>query len=177
MFAFESTNLGTLMTHISNLTVKLFSALAILMFATTSAFAGNQDKAGNTIVDVAVGAGSFTTLVTALKAADLVDTLSGDGPFTVFAPTDEAFAALPEGALEDLLANPEALANILTLHVVAGRATAADVVGLNSVTTVQGSSLDIDTNDGVSIGGAAVVQADVGASNGVIHVIDKVILP
>ena len=141
------------------------------------ALAGNHNKSTNTIVDVAQSAGSFETLVTALKAADLVATLQGDGPFTVFAPTDAAFAALPEGALQGLLDNPDQLAQVLTLHVVAGNVPAADVVGLSSVTTVEGSSLDVDASDGVSIGGANVVQADIGASNGVIHVIDRVILP
>lgn len=139
-------------------------------------YAGGQSK-GDTIVDVAVGAGTFQTLVTALKAAGLVDTLSGNGPFTVFAPTDDAFAALPEGALQNLLENPEQLASVLTLHVVAGKAKAADVVGLASVTSLQGQELAIDTSTGVSIGGATVVQADIHATNGVIHVIDKVILP
>ena len=115
------------------------------------------------IVDTAVSAGSFGTLVAAVKAAGLVETLKGDGPFTVFAPTDEAFAALPEGALEGLLADPEQLASVLTLHVVAGKAEAADVVGLSDVTTVQGKTLSIDTSDGVSVGGAKVIQADVGA--------------
>ena len=130
-----------------------------------------------TIVDVASSTEGFSTLVAALQAAELVDTLAGQGPFTVFAPTDEAFAALPEGALDALLADKEQLTAVLTMHVVAGKAEAADVVGLDSVTTVQGAALDIDTTDGVSIGGANVVQADVGASNGVIHVIDRVILP
>ncbi len=161
----------------TKLSAKLATGFAIVMLFSTSAFAGHHEESENTIVDVAVEAGSFTTLVTALKAADLVATLKSDGPFTVFAPTDAAFAALPEGALEGLLADPKALANILTLHVVSGRAVAADVVKLTSVTTVQGAKLDVDTSDGVSIGGATVVQADISASNGVIHVIDKVILP
>ena len=159
------------------LSAKLVSGLATLMLFTSSAYAEHHVKSNATIIDVAVKAGSFTTLVTALIAADLVDTLNSDGPFTMFAPTDKAFADLPEGALAALLANPKALANVLTLHVVSGRASAADVVGLTSVATVQGASLDIDTSDGVSVGGAMVVQADVQASNGVIHVIDKVILP
>lgn len=153
-------------------------ALVASIFVASLAFAGHHNEAkGNTIVDVAVGAGSFETLVTALQAADLVDTLKGDGPFTVFAPTDEAFAALPEGTLAALLQDPAALANILTLHVVAGQANAADVVGLDSVTSLQGKELAISTADGVSVDGANVVQADVAASNGVIHVIDAVILP
>ena len=129
------------------------------------------------IVEVATEAGSFTTLLVALDAASLTEVLEGAGPFTVLAPTDEAFAALPDGALESLLANPDQLARVLTLHVVSGEARAADVAALTEVTTVEGSSLMIDAGDGVSIGGAKVVAADVGASNGVIHVIDRVILP
>ncbi len=158
------------------MTFKLTSAAAALLLMVSSAFAGNYAK-NDTIVDVAVNTDGFSTLVAALQAAELVDTLNGAGPFTVFAPTDEAFAALPEGALDALLADKEKLTAVLTLHVVAGRAEAADVVGLDSVTTVQGKALDIDTSEGVSVGGARVVQADVGASNGVIHVIDRVILP
>ncbi len=158
------------------MTFKLASAAAALLLVVSSAFAGNHAK-NNTIVDVAVNTEGFSTLVAALQAAELVDTLNGAGPFTVFAPTDEAFAALPEGALDALLADKEKLTAVLTLHVVAGRAEASDVVGLDSVTTVQGKALDIDTSEGVSVGGARVVQADVGASNGVIHVIDRVILP
>lgn len=159
------------------LAAKLATGIAGLILLTSSAFAAHHEKSANTIVDVAVGAGNFTTLVTALKAADLVDTLNSEGPFTVFAPTDAAFAALPEGALEGLLADPEALANVLTLHVASGRVSAADVVKLSNVATVQGASLDVVTSDGVSVGGATVVQADISASNGVIHVIDSVILP
>ncbi|MEM1436682.1 MAG: fasciclin domain-containing protein [Pseudomonadota bacterium] len=138
---------------------------------------GDHDKSAETIVDVAVGAGSFNTLVTALKAAGLVDALSGAGPFTVLAPTDDAFAQLPEGALQGLLADPEALGEVLKLHVVSGKAMASDVVGLSSVTTLQGTDLPIATDEGVVIGGARVVTTDIEASNGVIHVIDSVILP
>ena len=159
----------------------LFAAVALLP-VTQSASAnhhegGHEAPASNTIVDVAVGAGNFTTLVTALKAADLVDTLSGEGPFTVLAPTDAAFAALPEGALEDLLADPEALKKVLTMHVIAGKAMAADVVELTEVTTLEGSTLPVSTEDGVTIGEAVVSTTDIEASNGVIHVIDSVILP
>ena len=138
---------------------------------------GNYAKADKDIVAVATEAGSFSTLITALDAASLTSVLEGEGPFTVFAPTDEAFAALPAGALEGLLANPDELAKVLTLHVVSGESLAADVVQLNEVVTVEGSALAIDTTDGVSVGGAKVVAADVDASNGVIHVIDRVILP
>jgi uncharacterized surface protein with fasciclin (FAS1) repeats len=165
------------MTTYEKFSLKLASGLAALMFITSSAFAEHHEEAESTIVDVAVEAGSFTTLVTALKAADLVGTLSGKGPFTVFAPTDQAFAALPEGALDGLLADPQALASVLTLHVASGRVAAAEVVQLSSVVTLQGSSLEIDTSNGVSVGGAVVIQADIAASNGVIHVIDRVILP
>jgi len=129
------------------------------------------------IIDVAREAGSFTTLLAAIEAAGLTATLEGEGPFTVFAPTDAAFAALPAGTVEGLLADPEALTAVLTYHVVAGKAVAADVTGLDSVTTLQGGSLPVSTTDGVKIGGATVVAADVMASNGVIHVIDAVLIP
>ena len=131
------------------------------------------------IVDTAVAAGSFSTLVKAVQAAGLVETLKGAGPFTVFAPTDEAFAALPAGTLDALLKDKAKLTSILTHHVVAGKVMAKDVVGLNGKTarTVQGGDLQIDTTSGVKIGGATVITADVETSNGVIHVIDKVLLP
>jgi len=130
------------------------------------------------IVDTAVAAGDFNTLVTAVKAAGLVETLQGDGPFTVFAPTDAAFAAIPEADLNALLAAKDKLTAVLTYHVVPGKVLAADVVGLNSATTVQGSTVAIDTADGrVRIDGANVVATDIETSNGVIHVIDQVILP
>lgn len=132
------------------------------------------------IVDVAVENGSFTTLVAAIKAAGLVDTLKGEGPFTVFAPTDEAFAKLPEGTLTMLLLpeNKEKLVSVLTYHVVAGKVMAADVMKIDSAATLQGQNVLIKTMDGkVMIDDANVVTADVQASNGVIHVIDSVILP
>lgn len=137
-----------------------------------------EEMTGQTIVDVAVQ-NDFTTLVAAVQAAGLVETLEGDGPFTVFAPTDEAFAALPEGTLEALLEDPEALAEILTYHVVSGEVFAADVIGLDSATTVQGQDIAIEVVDGgvVLNGSANVVATDVPASNGVVHVIDQVILP
>lgn len=137
-----------------------------------------EETPGN-IVEVAVGAGTFTTLAAALGAADLVATLEGEGPFTVFAPTDEAFAALPEGLLEALLLpeNKAVLQSILTYHVVAGEVFAADVT-TGDVTTVEGSTFMVDTSEGVVINGVANVTAtDIVASNGVIHVIDAVILP
>ncbi len=143
--------------------------------ATTTTAAPMTD---NTIVDVAVDAG-FETLVAAVQAAGLVETLQGEGPFTVFAPTDEAFAALPDGVLDGLLADSEALANVLTYHVVSGAVYAADVVGLASAATVQGEAIAITVDDGgvVLNGMSNVVTTDVEASNGVIHVINQVILP
>jgi uncharacterized surface protein with fasciclin (FAS1) repeats len=132
------------------------------------------------IVDIAVEDGRFETLVAALGAADLVETLMGEGPFTVFAPTDEAFAKLPEGTVENLLKpeNKEKLQAVLTYHVVAGKYKAADVVGMNSAKTVNGKSFSITKSDGsVMIDNARIIQTDVMASNGVIHVIDEVILP
>lgn len=131
------------------------------------------------IVDTAIAAGSFKTLATALEAADLVDTLKGPGPFTVFAPTDEAFAKLPPGTLEDLLKpeNKEKLAGILKLHVVSGAVKSDEVVKMTSAKTVQGQEVTIDATDGVKVNGAKVVKADIETSNGVIHVIDTVILP
>lgn len=130
------------------------------------------------IVEVAVSAGQFETLATALEAAGLVEVLKGEGPFTVFAPTDEAFAKLPEGTVEALLADREALTAVLTYHVVAGQVPAAQAMKLSSAETVQGESIRIRTMDGkVMVDDATVVQADVMASNGVIHVIDEVILP
>ena len=132
------------------------------------------------IVDTAVGAGSFTTLAKALQAADLVDTLKGTGPFTVFAPTDDAFAKLPKATLEDLLkpANKAKLRRILTYHVVPGRVTASDVVKLKSAKAVSGDTIDITANGAsVMVDAARVIKTDITASNGVIHVIDSVILP
>jgi len=131
------------------------------------------------IVDTAAAAGSFSTLVKVVQAAGLVETLKGAGPFTVFAPTDEAFAALPAGTLDAVLKDKAKLTSILTYHVVAGKVMAKDVVGLNGKTakTVQGGDLKIDTTSGVKIGGATVITADVETSNGVIHVINKVLLP
>ena len=130
------------------------------------------------IVDTAVAAGDFSTLVTAVKAAGLVETLKGEGPFTVFAPTDGAFAKVPTDTLNALLADKAALANVLTYHVVAGNVMAADVVKLTSAVTVQGQAVSIEMKDGkVYVDGSQVVATDIKASNGVIHVIDAVILP
>ena len=137
------------------------------------------DEAPGTIVDIAVGAGNFSTLVAAVSAAGLAETLAGEGPFTVFAPTDEAFAALPEGTIEALLADPEgALTQILLYHVVAGKVMSSDLSDGMTADTVQGSPISIAIADGtVKINDATVVAADIEASNGVIHVIDSVILP
>ena len=129
------------------------------------------------IVEVAKGAGSFTTLVKAIEVAGLAETLSGPGPFTVFAPTDDAFAKVPAKDLEALLADKAALTAVLTYHVVSGTVMAKDVVGLKSAKTVQGAELAIDTTSGVKVGGANVVKTDIAASNGVIHVIDTVLMP
>jgi uncharacterized surface protein with fasciclin (FAS1) repeats len=156
-----------------------------LMFSNASAVQAYGEKAGHAdkkdIVDTAVAAGSFTTLAAALGAADLVNTLKGEGPFTVFAPTDEAFAKLPAGTVENLLKpeNKAQLVSILTYHVVPGKVEAADVVKLSSAKTVNGAEVKIAVVDGKVVlnDSATVTATDVGASNGVIHVIDSVILP
>ncbi|BAZ29652.1 beta-Ig-H3/fasciclin [Cylindrospermum sp. NIES-4074] len=130
------------------------------------------------IVDTAANAGSFKTLVTAIQAANLVDTLKGSGPFTVFAPTDEAFAKLPQGTVEALLKDIPKLTEILTYHVVSGRVSSSEVVKLDSAPTVEGSSVTINTTNGnVKINDATVTSPDIAADNGVIHVIDKVLIP
>jgi len=150
-------------------------AAAILL--STSVFAGGMKK---DIVDTAAGAGSFNTLVAAVEAAGLVDTLKGEGPFTVFAPTDEAFAALPEGTVENLLKpeNKDQLVAILTYHVLSGKVMSGDIAGQEtSAESVQGQALAINATDGVMVNDATVVTADIDTSNGVIHVIDKVLLP
>jgi len=154
------------------MTVGLFT-LALSMFAAAGHHGMKKD-----IVDTAVAAGDFNTLVTAVKAAGLVETLKGEGPFTVFAPTDAAFAKVPTETLNALLADKAALANVLTYHVVAGKVMAADVVKLTSAETVQGQAVSIEVKDGkVYVDGAQAVTTDIKASNGVIHVIDAVILP
>ena len=154
------------------------SAAAALLAVSVAAPARAERHQGKDVVDTAVAAGSFNTLATALKAAGLVETLKGKGPFTVFAPTDDAFKKLPAGTLEKLLADKAQLTKVLTYHVVAGKVMAADVVKLTEAKTVEGSSVKISVKDGkVKVDGANVVKTDVGASNGVIHVIDAVILP
>ncbi len=129
------------------------------------------------IIDTAVNAGSFTTLVAAIKAANLVDTLKGAGPYTVFAPSDEAFAKLPSGTVDALLKDIPKLTKILTYHVVSGKVLAADVVKLKSAKTVEGSDVKIDASKGVKINDATVVTPDVATDNGVIHIIDTVLIP
>ncbi len=155
-------------------------AAAMMLAGSPAVKAYDAHAHGPDIVETAVAAGAFETLVAAVQAAGLVETLQGEGPFTVFAPTDEAFAALPAGTVESLLQpeNRDQLVAILTYHVVAGKVMAADVVNLTSAETVNGASVTIAVEDGaVKIDGATVIQADIEASNGVIHVIDQVILP
>ena len=154
----------------SRMSAFIIGAMALVLTSTASAA---------DIVDTAVAA-NFKTLVAAVKAADLVSTLKGPGPFTVFAPTDEAFAKLPAGTLESLLKpeNKKQLQSILTYHVVPGKVMAQDVVKLRSAKTVEGRSIDISSKDGgVMINNATVIKADIATSNGVIHVVDTVILP
>jgi len=166
--------------------MKLFKTtlltLVTMAFMSTMAVAGgNYSKTKKDIVDTAVAAGSFTTLAAALDAAGLIDTLKGDGPFTVFAPTDAAFAKLPEGTVENLLKpeNKDQLTAILTYHVVAGKVYAKQVVDLSSATTVEGSDIAIEVKDGKVVldGNSTVTKTDIKASNGVIHVIDTVLMP
>ncbi len=137
-----------------------------------------EKSAENDVVETAVAAGQFKTLVKAVQAAGLTDTLQGEGPFTVFAPTDEAFAAIPEAKLKALLADKKALTAVLTYHVVPGQVMARDVVKLDSAKTVQGQSVTIQTQGGqVRVNNASVIKTDIVCSNGVIHVIDAVLLP
>ena len=152
----------------------LSAAAAIAM--TTSAFAAGHAK---DIVDTAAAAGDFGTLLAAAEAAGLVETLKGDGPFTIFAPTDAAFAALPEGTVEELLKpeNKEMLASILTYHVITGKVMSTDLTDDMEAATVNGDTVMIDLDNGVMVDGANVTAADIEATNGVIHVIDAVIMP
>ena len=162
-------------------TVGAMSRVAAVLLAATSVYGGNYGKKPKAdIVDTAVAAGDFTTLAAALKAGDLIDTLKGDGPFTVFAPTDAAFAKLPAGTVETLLRpeNKDQLVAILTYHVVPGNVHASKVVTMNSAPTVNGDDLAIRVEgDAVFVNESRVVSTDIEASNGVIHVINKVILP
>ncbi len=161
----------------TKITTAIASA-ALLAFSSVALADDHAESASKNIVETAVGAGNFTTLVAAVQAAGLVDTLSGEGPFTVFAPTDEAFAKIPAADLEAILADTDLLTSILTYHVVAGKVMSSDVVNLSSATTVQGSDIDITVTDaGVQVDGANVIAVDIETSNGVIHVIDTVITP
>lgn len=157
--------------------MKRLLTFVLALGLSSAVFAGSMAK--KDIVDTAASAGSFETLVAAVQAAGLVDTLKGEGPFTVFAPSDEAFAALPEGTVEDLLKpeNKDKLVSILTYHVVPGKVMSSDLSDNMSAGSVQGGDLMIKTEGGVTVNGANVVSADVEAANGVIHVIDAVILP
>jgi uncharacterized surface protein with fasciclin (FAS1) repeats len=161
---------------------KLFTLAAVALigvfsFSATGIKADDHAKQMD-IVETAVAAENFTTLVTAVKAAGLVDALKGEGPFTVFAPTDEAFAKLPEGTVESLLKDKDKLTAVLTYHVVSGKVMAADVVKLDKAETLQGQNVSISVKDDkVMIDNATVIKADIMTSNGVIHVIDEVILP
>jgi uncharacterized surface protein with fasciclin (FAS1) repeats len=161
--------------NIVNLRRAMTAAVLVIPFSLGALPATAQD-----IVDTAVSAGQFNTLVAAVSAADLVDTLKGDGPYTVFAPTDEAFAALPAGTLDNLLKpeNKDQLAAILTYHVVSGKIMSADIAGqVSDVETVNGATLAVNATHGVTVNGANVVTADIETSNGVIHVIDAVVIP
>ena len=154
---------------------RTFIALtAAASFLSAPVFAADMD-----IVDAAVAAGNFTTLATALTAAGLVDTLKGEGPFTVFAPTDAAFAALPAGTVEDLLKpeNKEKLAAILTYHVVAGKVMSTDLTEGMKAATVNGAEVTVTLDGGAKVNGAVISAADIEATNGVIHVVDSVLLP
>jgi uncharacterized surface protein with fasciclin (FAS1) repeats len=153
------------------------TAAAVAALVTLSALPSHAAAAKKDIVDTAVAAGSFKTLAAALQAAGLVDTLKGKGPFTVFAPTDEAFAKLPAGALDALLKDKAKLTAVLTYHVVPGKVMAADVAKMKEARTVQGGSLEIATAGGVKVNDANVVKTDIEATNGVIHVIDAVLMP
>ena len=153
---------------------RTFLAMTAAVAFSAPAFAADMD-----IVDTAVGAGSFTTLVAAVTAAGLVDTLKGEGPFTVFAPTDAAFAALPAGTVEDLLKpeNKDKLTAILTYHVVPGKVMAADLTEGMKAATVNGAEVTITLDGGAKVNGSVISTADIAATNGVIHVIDTVIMP
>jgi transforming growth factor-beta-induced protein len=180
-------NHKTIMTTLAALGFIIASAIGATSFAhcgscgvgdhSHKASAEAADTSAKDIVDTAIAAGQFNTLVTAVKEAGLVSVLKGPGPFTVFAPTDEAFASLPDGALKALIADKKKLTAVLTYHVVPGAVRAADVVKLDQAKTVQGQSVQIGTKGGVTIDGARVLKTDIETSNGIIHVIDRVIMP
>ncbi len=155
---------------------RLLKLTVCLSLVLSSAFAFSQDKS---IVELASETEALSTLVAAVKAAGLVETLSGEGPFTVFAPTNDAFAALPDGTLDNLLkpVNKDQLVSILTYHVIPAKVMSTDLQNGQKAATVQGEEVTVDLGDGVKISGASVTKADIKASNGVVHVIDKVILP
>lgn len=160
--------------------MKRYATRVMAAVAVVLAMAGSASAQGKDIVDTAVAAGQFKTLAAALQAAGLVETLKGKGPFTVFAPTDAAFAKLPKGTVEELLKpeNKAKLTAILTYHVVPGKVVAADVVKVKDAKTVQGGSIKVNTDGGkVMVDGATVVKTDISASNGVIHVVDSVLMP
>lgn len=150
------------------------TAAAVAVLAAPATVRAGESK---DIVDTAVAAGNFKTLASALTAAGLVDTLKGKGPFTVFAPTDEAFAKIPKADLDALIADKAKLTKVLTYHVVAGKVMASDVATLKSAKTVEGQMVKIDASNGVMINKSKVVKADIQTSNGVIHVIDTVLMP
>lgn len=163
---------------LSKFLISMFMPILIVGLLSFVTIAEDSKKDSKDIVSIAVEAGNFKTLAKALTEAGLIETLQGKGPFTVFAPTDEAFNKLPKGTVEALLKDKEALTNVLLYHVVSGKVMSRDVVKLNSAETVQGSSVKIKIVDGkVRINDAQVISADINASNGVIHVIDTVILP
>ena len=159
--------------------IRTFIATFILIFAAAvqPATASNCSKHAMTLAGQASNAGIFNTLLAAAEAANLTSVLYNDGPFTLFAPTDDAFAALPAGTVENLLKNPKELAKVLKYHLVKGNILSSDLNNGSSVSTVLGSPVSVNTTEGVLINNAKVIQADVEASNGVIHVIDKVLLP
>jgi len=162
------------------LNIKSLFVAVVATFAIVAAAQADHHGTKQDIVDVAASNPDFSTLVAAVKAADLVDALKGDGPLTVFAPTNAAFAKLPAGTVEDLLKpeNKDKLVSILTYHVVAGKVMAADVVTVDSATSLQGQTIDVTVDgDKVMVNNANVVATDIAASNGVIHVIDTVLLP
>jgi uncharacterized surface protein with fasciclin (FAS1) repeats len=168
------------MNKMKTLAITALASVSLLMAGTVLAAHHGKDHDKKDIVDTAVAAGSFTTLAAALEAGGLIGTLKSEGPFTVFAPTDEAFAKLPAGTVENLLKpeNKDQLVAILTYHVVPGKVMAADVVKLDSAATVNGADLVIRVEDGtVFVNDARVTATDIAASNGVIHVVDTVILP
>ncbi len=151
--------------------------LAVVAVATLAVSVPVRADSHKDIVDTAVAAGNFKTLAAALQAAGLIDTLKGKGPFTVFAPTDEAFAKIPKADLDALIADKAKLTKVLTYHVVGGKVMASDVVKLKDAKTVEGQMVMINSSNGVTINNAKVIKADIATSNGVIHVIDTVLLP